>query len=136
MSGDPLSENRQLRQALGTFATGVTVVTTIDEDAAPRGFTANSFTSVSLDPPLILVCLAKAAATCSTFTNGQRFCVNVLAEDQQDICALFASPVRDRFDQVSWRTGKNGSPIINDVISWFERSTSSNFYFFKRLFPI
>jgi len=120
MSGGPPSNAIQLRQALGTFATGVTVVTTVDADNAPRGFTANSFTSVSLDPPLILVCLAKAAATFATFSGSEHFCVNILAEDQQDICALFASPVRDRFDEISWRTGTQGCPIITDVISWFE----------------
>ncbi len=71
------------RQALGTFATGVTVVTAIDEQGSPRGFTANSFTSVSLNPPLILVCIASGSAGHAVFTNSDTFCVNVLAEDQR-----------------------------------------------------
>ena len=107
------------RQALGTFATGVTVVTAIDEQGNPRGFTANSFSSVSLDPPLILICLASGAASCPVFTNSKRFCVNVLGEDQQDIAALFASPSDDRFEKVAWRPCNGGSPIIKGAISWF-----------------
>ena len=120
MSGDPVSATKKLRQAMGTFATGVTVVTTINDAGNPRGFTANSFTSVSLDPPLVLVCLAKEASSCSTFSSSGKFCVNILAEDQQDICSLFAAPVRDRFEQIEWRSGVTGSPIIENVISWFE----------------
>lgn len=71
---DPLD----LRRALGTFATGVTVVTTVAADGTPRGFTANSFTSVSLEPPLILVCLAKSAASCPVFQAPESYAVNIL----------------------------------------------------------
>ena len=108
------------RQALGTFATGVTVVTAIDEQDRPRGFTANSFTSVSLDPPLILVCIASGSAGHAVFTNSDTFCVNVLAEDQQDLSTLFASPGNDRFFEIEWRPGNNGNPIIDGVITNFE----------------
>lgn len=123
MSDDGTKKEKSLRKALGTFATGVTVVTTIDGDGEPRGFTANSFTSVSLEPPLILVCLAREAASCEAFSKSGHFCVNVLAEDQQDVCALFASPVDDRFEKTNWHAAQNGSPIIDDVISWFACST-------------
>ncbi len=116
VTADP---TKKFRQALGTFATGVTVATTIDEQGNPRGFTANSFSSVSLDPPLILICLASDAAGCPIFTNSKRFCVNVLAEDQQDISALFASPSDDRFENVAWRPCNGGTPIIDGAISWF-----------------
>ena len=108
------------RQALGTFATGVTVVTAIDEQGRPRGFTANSFTSVSLDPPLILVCIASGSAGHAVFTNSDTFCVNVLAEDQQGLSTLFASPGDDRFSGVGWHPGNNGNPIIDGAISCFE----------------
>ncbi len=108
------------RQALGTFATGVTVVTAIDEQGRPRGFTANSFTSVSLDPPLILVCIASGSAGHAVFTNSNTFCVNVLAEDQQDLSTLFASPGDDRFSEIEWRPGNNGNPIIDGAITNFE----------------
>ncbi len=108
------------RQALGTFATGVTVVTAIDEDGQPRGFTANSFTSVSLNPPLILVCIASGSAGHAVFTISDTFCVNVLAEDQLEISTLFASPGDNRFSEVEWRPGNNGNPIIDGAISSFE----------------
>ena len=110
----------RLRQALGTFATGVTVVTTIDAKDKPRGFTANSFTSVSLDPPLVLVCLAKDAATSPVFMNSEYFCVNILAEDQQDIAAVFASQGHDRFENVSWQTALHGSPLLDGALTRFE----------------
>ena len=108
------------RQALGTFATGVTVVTAIDEQGKPRGFTANSFTSVSLNPPLILVCIASGSAGHAVFTNSNTFCVNVLAEDQQTLSTLFATPGQNRFSEVAWHSGNNGSPVIAGAISWFE----------------
>lgn len=108
------------RQALGTFATGVTVVTAIDEQGRPRGFTANSFTSVSLDPPLILVCIASGSAGHAVFTNSNTFCVNVLAEDQQNLSTLFASPGDDRFSEIEWRPSHNGNPIIDGAITNFE----------------
>jgi len=115
---------REFRQALGTFATGVTVVTTTDSNGLPRGFTANSFTSVSLEPPLVLVCLASDAATCPVFTDSGFFNVNVLAENQQDVASIFASPGDDRFEKVSWSIGENGRPILDDTISRFECQTS------------
>ena len=73
------------RKALGTFLTGITVVATLQEDGEPRGFTANSFTSVSLDPPLVLICIAKTASSYPVFTAASHFSVNVLAETQAEI---------------------------------------------------
>lgn len=112
--------SRKFRQALGTFATGVTVATTIDENGHPRGFTANSFTSVSLEPPLVLICIANDTAGFDVFTSAERFCINVLAENQQDISKVFALPGDDRFAGVAWRAGKCGMPVIDGVISWFD----------------
>ena len=123
MSDSPGNATIDFRHALATFATGVTVVTTMDEHNQPRGFTANSFTSVSLNPPLILVCLSRDAASCPVFSQSRRFCVNVLSENQQDVCALFASPERCRFEQIGWRQGRHGCPVIDDVISWFQCET-------------
>ncbi len=120
MSDSAANAAIDFRHALATFATGVTVVTTMDEHDQPRGLTANSFTSVSLKPPLILVCLSKDAATCPVFSQSANFCVNVLSEDQQDICALFASPVKNRFGKTGWQCGQHGSPVMDGVISWFE----------------
>lgn len=113
-------EPHDLRRALGTFATGVTVVTTTDADGTPRGFTANSFTSVSLEPPLILVCLAKSAASCPVFQAAKSYAVNILCEDQRSVSALFSSPDADRFAHVRWSTRATGCPIIEGVVAWLD----------------
>lgn len=111
---------RELRKALGAFVTGVTVVTTVDREGTPRGFTANSFTSVSLDPPLVLVCVAKSAASCAVFTAAGQFAVNILAEGQRDVSAAFASRSADKFAGVGWRAERTGSPILEDVAAWLD----------------
>jgi flavin reductase (DIM6/NTAB) family NADH-FMN oxidoreductase RutF len=119
MSGLPI-DPADLRRALGTFATGVTVVTTTDADGRPRGFTANSFTSVSLDPPLILVCLAKMAASCPVFRAAQSFAVNILSEDQKAISAAFSSPAAERFAGVDWSGRATGCPVFSGVAAWLD----------------
>ena len=111
---------RAFRRALGSFLTGVTVVATLQEDGSPRGLTANSFTSVSLDPPLVLVCIAKTAASCNVFTAAAHFSVNILAEHQVSLSTLFASKAADKFVQATWRPGPAGSPIIDGVAAWFD----------------
>lgn len=112
---------RALRHAFGAFMTGVTVTTTREQGSgAPRGFTANSFTSVSLDPPLLLVCLGKGAASRPIFEASQGFAVNVLAEHQQEVSTLFSSRVEDRFAQVAWRDGPLGNPLLEGAAAWFD----------------
>lgn len=111
---------RALRDAFGAFLTGVTVVTTHDAEGAPIGFTANSFTSVSLDPPLLLVCLAKTSRNYATLTQAQGFAVNILSEGQKDISNTFARPVEDRFASVDWTKGPHGSPVFAGVAAWFD----------------
>lgn len=111
---------RALRNAFGAFMTGVTVVTTRDGDGAPIGFTANSFTSVSLDPPLVLVCLANSSSNYDAFARAKGFAVNVLSEAQKDVSNTFARPVADRFAAVTWRDGPQGSPVFDDVSAWFD----------------
>jgi flavin reductase (DIM6/NTAB) family NADH-FMN oxidoreductase RutF len=115
-----MSDARALRDAFGAFLTGVTVVTTVDDAGAPIGFTANSFTSVSLDPPLLLVCLAKTSRNYATLTAAKGFGVNILSEDQKDVSNTFARPVEDRFAAVDWRIGPHGSPVFADVAAWFD----------------
>jgi len=115
-------EPRLLRDAFGAFLTGVTVVTTFNDEMAPIGFTANSFTSVSLDPPLLLVCLAKTSRNFQTLMTCKGFAVNILAEDQKDVSNTFARPVEDRFAAVDWQTGPFGSPVFADVAAWFDCS--------------
>jgi len=113
-------DQKLLRAALSQFATGVTVIATKEEDGTPRGFTANSFTSVSLDPPLVLVCIARTAASCDVFSGARHFSVNVLSEEQKDISGLFASQRPDKFDIAPWHPGKTGTPVIDDALGWFE----------------
>ncbi|WP_424971823.1 flavin reductase family protein [Dinoroseobacter sp. S76] len=111
---------KELRKAFGTFMTGVTVVTARDPGGAPLGFTANSFTSVSLDPPLVLVCLATASANYEAFTTAQGFAVNILSEGQTALSNTFARPAEDRFAEVSWQAGPHGAPILDGVSAWFD----------------
>ena len=113
-------EAKSLRNAFGSFMTGVTVVTTMEPNGAPRGFTANSFTSVSLDPPLLLICIAKTASSCAVFSRTPGFVVNILAEDQKDVSGIFASKRPDKFAEVSWTTSANGQPVIDGSLSWFD----------------
>ncbi|HMF67979.1 MAG TPA: flavin reductase family protein [Phyllobacterium sp.] len=113
---------RTLRDAFGAFLTGVTVVTTYSQDEEPIGFTANSFTSVSLDPPLLLVCLARTSRNFETLTNANGFAVNILSEGQKEVSNTFARPVENRFAQVDWQKGPHGSPVFSDVAAWFDCS--------------
>jgi flavin reductase (DIM6/NTAB) family NADH-FMN oxidoreductase RutF/pimeloyl-ACP methyl ester carboxylesterase len=115
-SFDPLA----FRKALGAFLTGVTVVATLQDDGEPRGFTANSFTSVSLDPPLVLICIAKTASSYPVFSSADHFSINILAEAQADLSSLFATKSADKFSRAKWRKGSTGSPILSDVAAWFE----------------
>ena len=119
---EPSFDPKQFRQALGKFATGVTVITTREADGTPRGFTANSFTSVSLDPPLILVCLANSAASCDVFTSAENFAVNILGDEQQEISNLFASQRPDKFEVADWESSTRNTPLINGSLAWFDCS--------------
>lgn len=110
----------ELRKAFGTYLTGVTVVTAMDAAGAPLGFTANSFTSVSLDPPLVLVCLASSSRNFEAFTRAERFAVNILADSQIALSNTFARPAEDRFAKVDWAPGPNGAPILAGVSAWFD----------------
>ena len=111
---------RTLRDALGCFATGVTVVTCLTEEGTPAGLTVNSFTSVSLDPPLLLVCLAKPAASAVALTVASHFAVNVLQTGQQPASIRFATRDEDRFGATAWSCGEAGAPILKDSLGVFE----------------
>lgn len=117
---DTRLDPRALRDAFGCFMTGVTVVTTIDAEGKPLGFTANSFSSVSLDPPLLLVSIANGSQNRAAFAGAAGFAVNILAEGQKDVSSTFARPVEDRFSTVYWRRGPVGSPLIAGVSAWFD----------------
>lgn len=111
---------RALRDAFGCFMTGVSVVTTLDARGTPLGFTANSFTSVSLDPPLLLVSIARKSGNLAAFEGAAGFGVNILAETQKEVSATFARPVADRFATICWRRGPVGAPLIAGVSAWFD----------------
>ena len=116
----PEIDGRDLRRAFGNFATGVTIVTTLDADGNPCGFTANSFTSVSIDPPLLLVSIAKSAYGCDVFTASKGFAVNILARNQRELSNRFASAGADKYDGLDWQGAVTGSPVIDGVVAWFD----------------
>ena len=117
------SDPRTLRDALGCFATGVTVVTTLDEAGQPVGLTANSFSSVSLDPPLILFCLARSSTNVDRFRQAEHFAINVLHIGQQPTSGVFARSQADRFQDVAWETWDTGAPILSGALASFECGT-------------
>ncbi|NVO55303.1 flavin reductase [Rhodobacteraceae bacterium B1Z28] len=119
-----LNNPRALRTAFGAYMTGVTVVTAHDKAGNPLGFTANSFASVSLEPPMVLVCLANTSGNYATFANTSKFAINILSEGQIEVSNTFARPVEDRFATVDWQPGPNGSPILDGVSAWFDCSMS------------
>lgn len=112
-------EKRALRNAFGSFATGVTIVTTRQADGTPRGFTANSFTSVSLDPPLLLICVAKSAHSCEVFAQAAHFAVNILSEEQKAVSGLFASRSAEKFQLAKWDAGHSEMPILQASLGSF-----------------
>lgn len=117
---------KTLRNAFGSYMTGVTVVTAMSKDGTPVGFTANSFTSVSLEPPLLLVCPAKSLSSFDVFADCQYFAVNVLSEEQKDISNIFAGSKDDRFAQIDWHTDAHGNPIIAGALTHFSCQTNRN----------
>ncbi|MCU1328847.1 MAG: flavin reductase domain protein FMN-binding [Bryobacterales bacterium] len=108
------------RRVCSRFATGVTVVTTRSADGNPHGLTVNSFTSVSLDPPLVLVSIDARNQVLERFAEGASLAINVLAEDQQEISTRFAATVDDRFGGVRWAPGLLGEPVLDGCIACFE----------------
>jgi flavin reductase (DIM6/NTAB) family NADH-FMN oxidoreductase RutF len=111
-----------LRHAFGAFVTGVTIITTLDDQGRPRGMTANSFTSVSLDPPLVLICVNGAAASYQAFAEQKFFAVNILHEGQVEISGIFASKSADKFSSVDHSVASTGAPVIADSLAWFDCS--------------
>lgn len=112
-------EIKALREAFGQFATGVTVVTTAGPGPVPVGVTANSFSSVSLQPPMVLWSLAKAALSRRCFEQAGHFCVHVLAAAQRDVSQRFASRGKDKFAGVEWRWGRHDLPMLQEYTARF-----------------
>ena len=114
------SDARTFRDALGCFATGVTIITAMDAGGNPIGLTANSFTSVSLDPPLLLVCVANNATSAPILRDAEHFAVNVLQIGQQPTSNRFAGKGEDRFANTPWEVGEFGTPVLTGSLSSFE----------------
>ncbi|MGH7804432.1 MAG: flavin reductase family protein [Candidatus Binatia bacterium] len=115
----PLDKS-EFRRLLGHFATGVTIITTVDSAKKPFGMTANAVTSLSLVPPLLLVCVDKAADCYACFDSSKVFTVNVLAEEQEALSRRFATKGADKFEGVGWRAGTNGCAILEDAVAHME----------------
>lgn len=111
---------RALRDAFGCFATGITVITSVDGDGNPVGFTANSFTSVSLDPPLLLVCAAHGVSALPAIRATRAFGVNVLSIDQEHVSRRFTQRGIDRFAGATWQRGPLGVPLLGGACAAFE----------------
>jgi 3-hydroxy-9,10-secoandrosta-1,3,5(10)-triene-9,17-dione monooxygenase reductase component len=116
----PYIDPRSFRDALGCFTTGVTVVTARARDGRPFGVTVNSFSSVSLDPPLVLWSLSSHSVTYAAFIEASHFAIHVLCEGQEHLCRQFARSGIDRFDGITLGEGIGGVPIVPNVAALFE----------------
>jgi flavin reductase (DIM6/NTAB) family NADH-FMN oxidoreductase RutF len=112
--------SEEFRRACGRFATGVTVATVLDAEGLPHGLTVSSFTSVSLEPPLVSICLGHAVTLIELFRAANYFGINVLAEGQQHLSERFARKGHDRFHGVAWTPGENGAPLLEGVLAAIE----------------
>ena len=118
LAADPAA----MRTVLGHFATGVAIITALDGDE-PVGMACNSFTSVSLDPPLVLFCAAKSSSTWPRIQAAQKWAANILAEDGEEICRLFAQKGADRFAHIAYIAGRTGAPLLDDAIAFVDCET-------------
>ena len=108
------------RAVLGRFASSVTIITTVDADGRDQGMTVSAFSSLSLDPPLVLVCIDRAAALWNTFQGADRFAVNILASTQEALSRRFSAKESDRFDGVGFTRGNNGVALLDDTLASVE----------------
>lgn len=124
---DPQINPDEFRRALGCFATGVAVVTTVDGNGDWAGMTVSSFNSVSMDPPLVLWSIADNSVNYETFMDAEYFAVNVLTLGQQALSSRFASRRKDKFDGLECREGLHGAPILPEYAACFECRTEERF---------
>lgn len=111
---------RDFRNALARFATGINVITTTGPDGRPAGVTVNAFSSVSLDPPLVLFCMGKGSSSHDLFTSAEAFAINILAADQEHLSNLFAGKAENKFAGVEVETGKGGCPLLTGCLATLE----------------
>lgn len=127
MSTPPGFDSERLRGVHRKFVTGVTVVTTAGGDGAPRGLAVNAFASISLEPPLIMVCVQKTSSTYEPLFASEYFAVNLIAADQMPVVQVFASKRQDKFSDVAWHPGVHGSPIIEGTCAHMEALMQERF---------
>ncbi len=127
-SGNSPIDPRDFRNALGTYATGVTIITAAAADGKPYGLTCNSFASVSLNPPLVLWSLGMFSQGLSIFQNASHFAVNVLGVSQHALAIKFATSSEDRFAGVEWTPGLGNAPILGDSVANFQCRAASRYY--------
>ena len=129
-SGSPVTviDSMRFRSILGRFATGVVAITAIDPATdTPTGLAANSFTSVSLDPPLVAFCVAHTSTTWPKLRSAERHCVNILSEPQAEVCLQLAAKGGDKFDGLDWSTSPSGSPVLDGALAWIECSVETEY---------
>jgi flavin reductase (DIM6/NTAB) family NADH-FMN oxidoreductase RutF len=119
---------RDFRNALGSYATGVTIITAADADGKPYGLTCNSFASVSLNPPLVLWSLVLYSTSLSIFQNASHFAVNVLGVSQQALANKFAKSAEDKFAGVDWMPGLGNAPLLRDCVANFQCRAANRYY--------
>ena len=127
-SGESSLDPRDFRNALGTYATGVAIITAADDAGKPYGLTCNSFASVSLNPPLVLLSLVVYSRNMSVFQNASHFAVNVLGASQQALAVKFATPSGCKFEGVDWRPGLGGAPLLSGTVAHFQCRTVDRYY--------
>jgi flavin reductase (DIM6/NTAB) family NADH-FMN oxidoreductase RutF len=115
------------RRTCARFTTGITVVTVVDEQSRPHGMTVNSFSSVSLDPPLVLVSIDLRNAILGHFLSSPYFAINILAEHQEHLSRRFSSVSENRFNDIDWRSGEFGVPLLDGVLAQLECSVTRTF---------
>jgi flavin reductase (DIM6/NTAB) family NADH-FMN oxidoreductase RutF len=118
-----LEKTQIFKKIMGQYPTGVTIVTTMDENDEPVGLTVNSFASVSINPLMVLWCIDKGSSALNAFLKGDTYAVHTLAVEQADACWAFAGKEKDRFSKVKWDISQNGLPIIKDSLGVFECKT-------------
>ena len=116
----PAFDSASFRRVLGHYPTGVCIVTAMEEGTTPAGMAVGSFTSVSLDPPLVAFFPDKRSSSWPRIERAGKFCVNVLASDQLDLCKRFAASGGDKFAGTTHRLSTNGSPILDGVVAWID----------------
>lgn len=119
---------RDFRSALGTYATGVTIITAAGADGKPYGLTCNSFASVSLNPPLVLWSLVLYSSSLSVFQNASHFAVNVLGASQQALANKFAKSSEDKFVGVDWTSGIGNAPLLMECVANFQCRAVNRYY--------